>query len=90
MLIGRLYVQYNRSISEVEFEQNTAYWAAVDKFIQAKRVDPTVTEEADKLIYTYSAYFPTLENAFFHDLSEGQEYVVPGWINERTRVRLRK
>ena len=38
MLIGRLYVQYNRSISEVEFEQNTAYWAAVDKFIQAKRV----------------------------------------------------
>ncbi|HPW65991.1 MAG TPA: hypothetical protein PLY32_01525 [Salinivirgaceae bacterium] len=90
MLIGRLYAQYNRSISEVEFEQNTAYWAAVDKFLQAKRVDPSVEEEADKLIGIYSAYFPTQENAFFHELSEGQEYVIPGWINERTRVRLKK
>ncbi len=90
IIIGRLYAQYNKSISDNEFEQSSAYWAAVDKFIQAKRVDPNVTEEADKLISTYSAYFPTLENAFFNDATDGQEYLVPGWINERTRVRIKK
>lgn len=90
ILIGRLYAQYNKSVSDKEFEQISAYWAAVDKFVEAKRVDETVAEEADKLIAAYVVYFPTQEAAFFNDLSEGQEYVVPGWIHERTRVRIRK
>ncbi len=88
--IGRLYASFNKSISDKPFEQNTAYWAAVDKFIQAKRVDPSVAAEADQLIATFSAYFPSQEDAFFNDLREGQEYTVPGWINEVTRVRIRK
>lgn len=90
LVIGRLYAQYNKSISDVAFEQITAYWAAVDKFMQAKRVDPTVAEEADKLIATYSAYFPSQEDAFFNDLTDGQSWTVPGWIGESTKVRVRK
>jgi tetratricopeptide (TPR) repeat protein len=90
LIIGRLYAQYNKNISDKEFEQNTAFWAAVDKFIQAKRVDSSVAEEADRLIATYSVYFPTQETAFFNDLSEGQDWRVPGWINENTKVRIRK
>jgi len=88
--IGRLYASYNKNISDKPFEQNSAYWAAVDKFIQAKRVDSSVAEEADQLIATYSSYFPTQEESFFNDVKEGQEYTVPGWINEVTRVRIRK
>ena len=88
--IGRLYASHNKSISDNDFEQTSAYWAAVDKFIQAKRVDPSVAEEADKLISTYSAYFPSQETIFFNDIKEGEDYRVPGWINESTKVRIRK
>ncbi len=90
IVIGRLYAIHNKNISDKPFEQNTAYWAAVDKFLQAKRVDSSVAEEADKLISTYAAYFPTQEEAFFNDLTEGQDFRVPGWINESTKVRIRK
>lgn len=90
IVIGKLYAMHNKGISEKEFEQTTAFWAAVDKFAQAKRVDSTFVDEANKLINTYSAYFPSQETAFFHDLTEGQEWRVPGWIGETTRVRVRK
>ena len=42
----------------------TVFWAAVDKFAQAKRVEPTCAADADKLISTYSKYFPTKEEMF--------------------------
>lgn len=90
IVIGRLYAIHNKNISDKPFEQVTAYWAAVDKFMQAKRVDSNVAPEADQLIATYSAYFPTQEEVFFNDLSEGQDFRVPGWINESTKVRIRK
>ncbi|MDD2562668.1 MAG: hypothetical protein PHU27_00435 [Salinivirgaceae bacterium] len=90
IVIGRLYASYNSTISDDEFEKTTAYWAAVDKFMQAKRVDPNLADEANGLISTYSAYFPTQETAFFNDLTDGQEWTVPGWIGETTRVRVRK
>lgn len=66
----------------------TVFWAAVDKFQQAKRIDPACAPEADKLIATYSKYFPTKENRF--DLPNefsGTTFIVGGWINEETTIR---
>lgn len=88
--IGLLYAKYYKTVSDNTFEQIAAYWAAVDKFIQAKRVDPSVANKADDLISTYSAYFPTQETAFFNDVKEGDDYRVPGWVGESTKVRIRK
>ena len=42
----------------------TVYWAAVDKFIKAKQVDPSVEAQASEFISTYSRYFPTKEESF--------------------------
>ncbi len=66
----------------------TVFWAAVDQFVRAKSVDPSVTGDADKLIYMYSKYFPTKEEMF--DLPNelgGSTFIVGGWINEKTVCR---
>lgn len=66
----------------------TVFWAAVDKFVKAKSVDPSCAEDADKLIATYSKYYPTREEMF--DLPNelgGATYYVGGWIGETTTCR---
>lgn len=66
----------------------TVYWAAVDKFVKAKQVDPSVEAQASEFISSYSRYFPTKEERF--DLPNefsGSTYYVGGWIGETTTIR---
>jgi len=66
----------------------TVYWAAVDKFVKAKQVDPSVEAQASEFISTYSKYFPTKEERF--DLPNefsGSTFFVGGWIGENTTIR---
>ena len=72
-----------------DFEKETVYWVAVDKFIRAKSIDKTLTEKANKAIATYSKYFPNTESCFFNGVESGQRYKVECWINESTKVRTR-
>lgn len=85
LTIGRAYA--NANIGENKFEKSTKFWAAVDMFYKAKAVDPETAGAATKLINTYSQYFPNKEEAFFYNVTEGQTYTVPGWINHTTKVR---
>jgi tetratricopeptide (TPR) repeat protein len=88
ILIGDTYIA-GKNCFEDDFEKTTIYWAAVDKFIQAKSVDPSVAEKANERISTYSKYFPDVETIFFYSLKEGDQYTVGCWINETTTVRSR-
>lgn len=66
----------------------TVYWAAVDKFVKAKQVDPSVEVQANEFINSYSKYFPSKEERF--DLPNefsGSTYYVGGWIGETTVIR---
>ena len=66
----------------------TVYWAAVDKFVKAKQVDPSVEAQATEFISTYSKYYPTKEERF--DLPNefsGSTFYVGGWIGETTNIR---
>ncbi|MBN2350628.1 MAG: hypothetical protein JXJ22_17455 [Bacteroidales bacterium] len=86
ILIGQMYADSKDECSNLELP-NSIYWVAVDKFIEAKKVDSGVTAKADKLILTYSNYFPNKETAFFHNVLSGNSFQVGCWINERTTVR---
>jgi len=88
LLIGKAYAAFSKDYSKKPVEKASVYWVAVDKFKKAKSVDPECAEEAQKLINTYSKYFPGKENAFFEGLKEGDTYKVGAWINETTKVRL--
>ncbi len=66
----------------------TVYWVAVDKFVKAKQVDPSVEAQANEFISSYSKYYPSKEERF--DLPNefsGSTYFVGGWIGESTNIR---
>lgn len=92
LLIGEMYAASASACGDDELTRSVAYWAAVDKFIQARNVDndPVVQERAKQLIDVFSQHFPNREVTFFHGLDDGDTYRVGCWINETTRVRSRQ
>ncbi len=91
ILIGEMYATTAKDCGDDDFTERVAYWAAVDKFIQAQNIDsdPDIVERANQLINAYSQYFPDKETIFFHGYEEGDTYLVECWINKTTRVRAR-
>ncbi|MDX9749420.1 MAG: hypothetical protein RBT57_13065 [Paludibacter sp.] len=87
LIIGLAYANA-RGIFDDSVLQKTVFWAAVDRFVRAKQVDPTLAEDADKLISTYSRHFPSKEDVFMHPaLDSGKSFFVGGWISESTTAR---
>lgn len=78
------------SCGENPFEKAAVYWAAVDKFIEAKNTDLSVAVKADELINKYTPFFPDNKTAFFYGYQDGNYYTIGCWINETTEVRTRK
>jgi tetratricopeptide (TPR) repeat protein len=94
ILLGEMYAASAPQCGDNDLTKSVAYWAAVDKFIQARNIaaaenDQQIQERASQLISTYSQYFPSKDIIFFHGLSEGDTYRVECWINETTRIRSR-
>ena len=70
--------------------QRSVFWVACDMFRKAKSMDASCTSDANKLIATYSQYFPSKEDVFFHkELNEGQPFRVGGWVGKTTICRSR-
>ena len=89
LLIAMLYAESTKQFSD-EIESKAVFWAAVDKCIKAKSIDPTCAEKANSLIRSYSQFFPSMETIFFNDYSEGSPFNVGGWIGETTTIRAKK
>ena len=89
IIIGDLYAQSAKACGDNELTTKVAFWAAVDKYNQAKRVDasPRIIELANSRISSYSRAFPSDENIFFYGLKKGDSYKVGCWINENTTIR---
>jgi hypothetical protein len=86
MFIASLYAESGSECSGLTLP-NAIYWAAIDKFVKAKSVDPSVADKANQSIEIYSKYYPNKEEAFFHGVKEGDKYYVECWINETTTAR---
>lgn len=86
ILIGQLYADSKDDCSSITLP-SAVFWVAVDLFKKAKSVDASVEETANKLISTYSNYYPNKEDAFFLEVTEGKTYKVGCWINVSTVAR---
>lgn len=86
ILIANMYASSPKWSDEPAMNKCT-YFAAIDKLIRAKAVDPSVAEEANKLIGSYSAYTPKPEDLFFIGLKKGDSVTIGGWIGETTTIR---
>ena len=63
------------------------YFVVLDRLYQAKRVDASVAEEANKMIAAYSTHTPGKEELFMLGKKEGEQIHVGGLINETTTIR---
>lgn len=83
ILIGLCYA--NAKVSDDPIMSRSVYWCAVDMFRKAKQVDSSCAADANKLIATYSQYFPSKEDIFFHkEMNLNEPIRVGGWINKTT------
>ncbi len=87
ILIATLYAATASSVGSDAFSRQAVYWVAVDKLIKAKSVDPSVAENANSLIGTYSTRYPKSEEGFMQGYPAGTPYTVGGWIGETTKAR---
>lgn len=92
--IGDLYARAVNQCSGSEMARNdrAVYWAAVDKYRQAKRIDSSIASTADNKIQTYRRVFPSKEDIFYReDWKSGQSFTIDygcySWIGETTSVR---
>jgi tetratricopeptide (TPR) repeat protein len=86
LLIGQMYAESADECADITLPKSI-YWVAVDKFNKAKSIDPSVEDQANKLILTYSKYFPNKEDAFFVGIHENDTYTINCWINETTKAK---
>ncbi len=59
-----------------EIETRAPYWVAVDYLVKAKNADPSLAEEANKLIAQYRQYYPQTAEAFMYNVTDGDSYTV--------------
>ena len=62
-----------------EFAGQACYWAAYDAMNQAAELlasEPAIQEAAKKMASAYRSSFPTKEECFFNEVSEGARYTV--------------
>ncbi|MGI8892933.1 MAG: hypothetical protein ACR2GN_05675 [Bacteroidia bacterium] len=88
LLIGDAYASSMGQCSDEKFSGKDVIWAALDKYYQARSVDASAAEEANRKIATYKSYVPDSESLFFHGIKEGEQHKVGCWINETVTVRL--
>lgn len=87
IMIGLAYAQ-TKGCGKESVEHNAVFWAAVDMFAKAKKVDSSLATQANEYIATYSKYFPNFEEWFMAiGTKEGDKYTVGCWLNVTTTVR---
>jgi tetratricopeptide (TPR) repeat protein len=88
LLIGKLYASSGPLCGPGRgWDSQIVTWPAIDMFTKAVQVDRSVASEANRLIREYSRYMPSVEDIFQRQLSEGQTFFVPCWIQESTIIR---
>lgn len=89
LIMGLIWGSLKCSGNEIEIRAK--YWVAVDYLIKARNADPSIAEEANRHIQTYSQYFPAQEEAFMFDVIDGATYTVNcNGMSATTIVRTRK
>ena len=89
MLLGTIWGSIRCGGNEIE--NRAPYWVAVDYLQRARTADPSLADEANRLIGQYSRYFPATADAFMYDVQDGQSYTVScGGLRATTTVRTQK
>jgi hypothetical protein len=84
--LGDAFIASRKQLGD-EFQQQTAFWAAADKYKAASRMDPDLADETAQKLALCIANYPNKEDIFFQDYQLGNNYPVGGCIRENTTIR---
>ncbi|MDG1850443.1 MAG: hypothetical protein P8I82_08200 [Flavobacteriales bacterium] len=90
ILIGDLYAKSSRQCGELqtEFLKRVGYWAAIDKYEFAMRLDSSTKEKVDDRILKYSEQMPSKTDIFTEGLLDVPTYLIECWYTETVKVRV--
>ena len=86
ILLAQIYASSPKWSDESALNKCT-YFLVIDKLQRAKSIDPSLAEEVNKLISTYSAYTPQAQDLFMLGYKSGDRVTIGGWIGEATTIR---
>lgn len=89
LLIAQMYAASASSIFPDDvLKQRCVYNLVIDKLERARAIDPSISDEANRLISVYRRNLPAASDIFMHpELESGKTFHVGGWINENTVIR---
>ncbi len=87
MMIGDAYLGGAGSWGENECQKRAGYWAAVDKYQTAAAKNAELRTSVNNKIAKAKSRYPEKSECFFHNIQEGSDIKIGGWINETTKVR---
>ncbi len=74
-----------------EISSRAHFWVAVDNMRKAAAEDPSLADEANRMIAQFSRYYPQTADAFMYDLVDGKAYTVTcSGMSATTTVRTQK
>lgn len=85
IIIGKAYLK--GACGTNDWGKPLCYMAAVDKFRQAKSIDPSIATEASDLIGKYDGNYPSIEAAHSRTKKNGERIKTGCWINETVTLR---
>lgn len=90
IFIGDLYAKTSRSCGELktEFLKRVGYWAAIDKYEYAKKIDKSSIEGAEERIKKYSEQMPSKTDVFTEGLLDVPTYQIDCWYSEKVSIRV--
>ena len=90
LLIGDLYAKTSRQCGELktEFLKRVGYWAAIDKYEYAKRLDPQLIAKANERIEKYAEQMPSKTDIFTEGLIDEPMYKIECWYTETVKIRV--
>ena len=90
LLIGDLYAKTSRQCGELktEFLKRVGYWAAIDKYEYAKRLDPQLIAKANERIEKYTEQMPSKTDIFTEGLIDEPMYKIECWYTETVKIRV--
>lgn len=90
LLIGDLYAKTSRQCGEfkTEFLKRVGYWAAIDKYEYAKRIDPQLSKKSNERIEKYTKQMPSKTDIFSEGLIDESSYKIDCWYSETVKIRV--
>ncbi|MCK5824373.1 MAG: hypothetical protein KAG96_03105 [Ichthyobacteriaceae bacterium] len=86
ILIGDMYASSANSCGTNGFEKKAVYWAALDKYSKARRVDPKAASTASKKISQWGTQVPNKTMIFQFGYIGKPTYKIECWIHETVKV----